>query len=147
MRRMGRNFGGVVAAAVVVLLMAMHTGKALAQGEATIHGHVQNPAGQPITKGDVRLTTDRSSDAKSRKYQYTFPLDANGDYKGAGIAPGSYVALVYVDDKSIDFIDPLDLKTGDDKVVSFDMTRKEYIDKMTPEEKKQLESSRRRTPT
>ncbi len=133
MKRMGRNFGGVVAAAVVALLMALHPGRALAQAEATIHGHVQNPAGQAITKGDVRLTTDRASDAKARKYQYTFPLDANGDYKGTGIAPGSYVALVYVDDKSIDFIDPLDLKAGDDKTVSFDMSRKEYIDKMTPE--------------
>jgi tetratricopeptide (TPR) repeat protein len=144
MRQMGRNFGGVVAAAVVALLMAMHTGKALAQAEATIHGHVQNPAGQPIVKGDVRLTTDRSSDAKTRKFQYTFPLDANGDYKGTGIAPGNYVAIVFVDDKSIDFVDPLELKASDDKVVSFDMTRKEYLDKMTPEEKKQLEEFKKK---
>ena len=144
MRRMARNFGGVVAAAVVALLMAMHPGKALAQAEATIHGHVQNPAGQPINKGEVRLTTDRSSDAKSRKFQYTFPLSATGDYTGTGIAPGNYVALVFVDDKSIDYIDPLELKAGDDKTVSFDMTRKEYIDKMTPEEKKQLEEFKKK---
>jgi tetratricopeptide (TPR) repeat protein len=144
MRRMARNFGGVVAAAVVALLMAMHPGKALAQGEATIHGHVQNPAGQPIIKGDVKLTTDRSSDAKSRKYQYTFPIGATGDYTGTGIAPGNYVAMVFVDDKTIDFVDPLELKAGDDKTVSFDMTRKEYIDKMTPEEKKQLEEFKKK---
>ncbi len=61
-----------------------------------------------------------------------------------GIAPGSYVAIVYVDEKSIDFVDPLDLKAGDDKTVSFDMTRKEYLDKMTPEEKKQLEEFKKK---
>ena len=144
MKRMGRNFGGVIAAAVVAILMMMLPGKALAQAEATIHGHVTNPAGQAITKGDIKLTTDRSSDAKTRKYPYTFPLDANGDYKGTGIAPGNYVAIVYVDDKSIDFVDPLELKAGDDKTVSFDMTRKEYIDKMTPEEKKQLEDFKKK---
>ena len=46
-------------------------------------------------QGEVKLTTDRTSDAKSRKYQYTFPIDQNGDYKGTGIAPGNYVAVVF----------------------------------------------------
>ena len=55
----------------------------------SIHGHVQNAAGMAQSTGDVKLTTDRSStDDKTRKYEYSFPLDANGDFKGAGIKPG-----------------------------------------------------------
>ena len=34
--------------------------------------------------------------------------------------------------------------SGADKAVDFDMTRKEYLDKMTPEEKKQLEEFRKK---
>ncbi len=111
---------------------------------ASIHGHVDNAIGQPVTKGDVKLTTDRSADAKDRKYPYSFPLDANGDYKGSGIAPGNYVVIVYQDDKSLDFNESVVFAAGDDKTVNFDMTRKEYIDKMTPEEKKTLEEYKKK---
>jgi tetratricopeptide (TPR) repeat protein len=92
----------------------------------------------------VKLTTDRTSATKDRKYQYTFPLDQSGNYKGSGIAPGNYVAIEFQADKSLDFIDSLELKGGDDKVVNFDMTRKEYIDKMTPDERKQLEEYKKK---
>ena len=102
------------------------------------------PAGQPVVKGDVKLTTDRASEAKNRKYQYDFPLDASGNYKGTGIAPGNYVAIVFQDDKSLDFVDPMDVKANDDKTVDFDMTRPEYLSKMTPEEKKALEEFKKK---
>jgi tetratricopeptide (TPR) repeat protein len=105
---------------------------------ATIHGHVQNAAGMPIPKSEVRLTTDKSSEFKNQKFKYTFPIDASGDYKGEGIAPGDYLVIVVSTEKSVDFQN-LVVKAGDDKVVNFDMTRKEYIDKMTPEEKTALE--------
>ncbi len=110
----------------------------------TIHGHVQNAAGQPVVKGDVKLTTDRSSEPAKRKYQYDFPLDANGNFTGTGIAPGNYVGIVFQDEKSLDFIDPLDVKASDDKTVNFDMTRPEYLSKMTPEEKKALEDFKKK---
>jgi len=109
-----------------------------------IHGHVNNAIGQPLNKGEVRLTTDRGADEKSRKYQYTFPIDANGDYKGTGIAPGNYVVIVFLDNKSLDFNDSVVFANGDDKAVNFDMTRKEYVDKMTPEEKKTLEEYKKK---
>jgi tetratricopeptide (TPR) repeat protein len=144
MKRTGWNFGGVVATAALAILSVLTPSRVLAQAEATLHGHVNNPAGQPIGKGEVRLTTDRSSDAKGRKYQYTFPLEANGDYKGAGITPGTYVAIVFQDDKSIDFVDSVPLAAGEDKTVNFDMTRKEYVDKMTPEERKALEDFKKK---
>jgi tetratricopeptide (TPR) repeat protein len=135
---------GFVAAALLAMFTLMHPTTALAQAEASLHGHVNNPAGQNVVKGEIRLTTDRTSDAKTRKFQYTFPLDANGDYKGTGIAPGNYVAIVYQDDRSIDFVDSVQLAAGDDKTVNFDMSRKEYIDKMTPEEKKALEDFKKK---
>jgi tetratricopeptide (TPR) repeat protein len=92
----------------------------------------------------VKLTTDRGVDAKDRKYPFSFPLDQNGDFKGTGIAPGNYVAIVFQDDKSLDFIESVVFAAGEDKLVNFDMTRKEYIDKMTPDERKQLEEFRKK---
>ena len=91
-----------------------------------------------------KLTTDRGTDAKDRKYQYTFPIDQNGDYKGSGIAAGNYVAIVFVDDKSLDYNDNVVLAATDDKTVNFDMSRPEYINKMTPDEKKQLEEYKKK---
>ena len=134
------KLGSMVAAALLVVISMVHPSLSVAQAApASIHGRVQNAAGLPVTKGDVKLTTDRSSDAKTRKYAYTFPLDASGNYTGSGIAPGDYVAIVFADDKSLDFMDSVKLAAGDNKQVDFDMTRKEYTDKMTPEEKKALE--------
>ena len=134
------KLGSMVAAALLVVISMVHPRLSVAQAApASIHGRVQNAAGLPVTKGDVKLTTDRSSDAKTRKYAYTFPLDASGNYTGSGIAPGDYVAIVFADDKSLDFMDSVKLAAGDNKQVDFDMTRKEYTDKMTPEEKKALE--------
>ena len=118
---------------------------ALAQAApGSIHGHVQNAVGQPVTKGDVKLTTDKSGDAKSRKFPYSFPLDASGNFKGTGIAPGNYLVVVFQDDKSLDFIDSLDIKAGADATADFDMTRAAYIEKMSPEEKKALEDYKKK---
>ena len=114
--------------------------RAMAQpAPASIHGHVQNAAGLPVTKGEVKLTTDRTAEEKNRKYAYTFPIDASGNYTGTGITPGDYVAIVFSDGKSLDFIENLVVVAGDNKTADFDMTRKAYMDKMTPEEKKALE--------
>ena len=72
-------------------------------------------------------------------------MDQNGDYKGTGIAPGNYVVFVFQDDKSLDFQDERAGQCrGEDKLVNFDMTRKEYIDKMTPEERKALEEYKKK---
>jgi tetratricopeptide (TPR) repeat protein len=144
MKRIGLKVSSVLAASLLAICAMAHPSSLLAQAAASLHGHVNNAIGQPVGKGDVKLTTDRSSDAKSRKYAYTFPLDSNGDYKGTGITPGNYVAIVFQDDKSLDFVDSVVLAAGDDKVVNFDMTRKEYIDKMTPEERKTLEEFKKK---
>ncbi len=145
MKRIGFKRSGTLAAALLVILAMMQPTRSMAQpAPASIHGHVNNPAGQPMSKGEVRLSTDRTSDAKDRKYQFTFPLDQNGDYKGTGIPPANYVAFVFQDDKSLDFIESVVFGAGEDKLVNFDMSRAEYINKMTPDERKQLEEYKKK---
>lgn len=145
MKHIGWKLSSTLAACLLTIFVMAHPAISMAQATpASLHGHVTNPIGQPIIKGDVKLTTDRSSAEKDRKYPYSFPIDQNGDYKGTGIAPGNYVAVVFVDDKSIDFNDSVVFAAGEDKAVNFDMSRKEYLDKMTPDEKKQLEEYKKR---
>ncbi|NYF79301.1 tetratricopeptide repeat protein [Granulicella arctica] len=145
MKRFGWKLGGSLAGALFAVMTMTHPAQTFAQdATASIHGHILNPIGQPVNSGDVKLTTDRASDAKSRKYAYTFPIDASGNYKGTGIKPDNYVVIVFQADKSLDFQDSVVFKTGEDKQVDFDMSRKEYLDKMTPEEKKALEDYKKK---
>jgi tetratricopeptide (TPR) repeat protein len=146
MKRIGLKVSSLVAISLMVICSMAWPKGMLAQEKApaSIHGHVNNAIGQPITKGMVKLTTDRTADPKDRKYPFSFPLDASGDYKGTGITPGNYVVIVFQDDKSLDYMDNQQFAAGEDKLVNFDMTRKEYIDKMTPEERKTLEEFRKK---
>jgi tetratricopeptide (TPR) repeat protein len=147
MKRIGLKISSTLAAAVLVVVAMAQPGRLVAQGNvgsATIHGHVQNAAGMPLNSGEVRLSTDRSSQPADRKYPYKFPIDANGDYKGSGIAPGNYVVFVFQSDKSVDFNESVVFANGDDKVVNFDMTRPEYIAKMSPEDRKALEEYKKK---
>jgi tetratricopeptide (TPR) repeat protein len=137
--------GSAVAAALLVVLAMVYPSRSMAQAAgASIHGHVLNPAGVAVNKGEVRLTTDRAAEAKDRKYQYKFPIDQNGDYKGDGIAAGNYVVFVFQDDKSLDYVESVVFANGDDKVVNFDMSRAEYLAKMTPDERKALEEYKKK---
>lgn len=145
MKQIVLKFGSVFAGMALGLLTVTFAPLVFAQdAPASIHGHVVNPAGSPLGSGEVRLTTDRTSDAKTRKFAYTFPISNTGDYKGTGIKAENYVVIVFQQDKSLDFNDSVVLKPGDDKAVDFDMTRKEYVDKMTPEDKKALEEYKKK---
>jgi tetratricopeptide (TPR) repeat protein len=104
---------------------------------AGIHGHVNDPLGVTITTGEVRLTTDKSTTV-NKKYEYTFPLDPSGNYKGTGIKPGNYVAAVFENNNPLDYM-PAPMVAGDDKTVDFDMSRKEYVDKMSPADRDAME--------
>ena len=57
--------------------------------DATIHGHVQDPANAPIAGAQVVLSTD------GKTALYTFTADQNGDYKGGGIKPNTYVITLF----------------------------------------------------
>jgi tetratricopeptide (TPR) repeat protein len=106
---------------------------------ASVHGHVNNAAGVALPSGQVKFTTDKNAEPKDRKFKNVFDIDSNGDYKGTGIAPGDYLAVIAYDkNDSVDY-QLVTLKAGDDKTVDFDMTRKEYMDKMSPEDRAKLE--------
>jgi tetratricopeptide (TPR) repeat protein len=106
---------------------------------ASVHGHVNNAAGVALPSGQVKFTTDKNAEPKDRKFKNIFEIDSNGDYKGTGIAPGDYLAVIAYDkNDSVDY-QLVTLKAGDDKTVDFDMTRKEYMDKMSPEDRAKLE--------
>lgn len=136
MKRYSAYFVALIAALAIWMVPQMR-----AQQTATVHGHVQNPAGQAMTSGTVEFSHDTSGgEWKGRKITNSFPLDSNGDFKGS-VAPGDYLAAVIVNGKSIDF-QQASLKAGDDKTMDFDMTRAEYINKLSPEERKQVEETK-----
>ncbi len=113
---------------------------------ASIHGHAQDPLSQPVANTAVEVTTDGKTPL------YTFTTDANGDYKGSGIKPGTYTVLLYGDIKGkdgkmakgdIDFQENVKLTAGTDTQVDFDMTRQAYISKLPPDVQKQIATVRK----
>ncbi len=148
MRVLGINIASGFAVCLLGVMTFAHSGRLIAQeaaapGSASIHGKVTNPAGMPLTGGEVRLTTDKNAGGANTKYDYTFPIDANGNYKGSGIKPGNYTAVAFQGSNHIDFM-PAQIAAGEDKAVDFDMTRKEYIDKMSPADKEALEEFKKK---
>ncbi len=125
-----------------VLFLSAVPFTALAQTPPTgsIHGHAQNPAGDPIPNAQILVVTP---DGKTTKN--TFTADANGDYKGTGIEPGAYVLELQEAGKPVDLTKPVDaiqnvkIDAGADLVENFDLTRPEYLAKLTPEQRKQIE--------
>lgn len=120
---------GVLAFAFLPVFAQQPTGK--------IHGHVTNPTGASTTNGSVSLSNDGGKTSK-----FTFPVTSTGDYAGEA-APGTYI-LVYRQpdtppDKMVDSIDNVKVVAGQDVTQDIDMSRQEFIDKLSPEQKKQLE--------
>ncbi len=74
-----------MALALAAFVSALLTPAFAQEQTGKVHGHIQDPAGVAITDGVVTLSTDGGKTAK-----YTFNSDASGEYKGDGIAPGTY---------------------------------------------------------
>jgi hypothetical protein len=102
-----------------------------------IHGRVLNPTGQPQGGGTVNLSTDGGT-----SFKYSFPVSDTGEYSGEAAA-GTYMLVYRAADtpagKMVDSIRGVKIAVGEDTAQDDDMTRQEYVDKMSPEEKKQLE--------
>jgi tetratricopeptide (TPR) repeat protein len=99
-----------------------------------IHGKVTNPTGAPQSNGNIALTKDTKEIA-------TFPVDANGEFTGSA-PPGTYT-MVYrtpglAADKVTDKIENIKIVVGQDTEADDDMSRKEYIDSLPEETRKQL---------
>ena len=153
MKIYGMRIAAVLTACLLGLVTLAQTGRLMAQaaapapaavpGAASVHGHVNDPLGIAVTNGEVRLTTDRNLNTVNKKFEYIFPLDASGNYKGANIKPANYDAWFYQNNNSIDRMPSQVFAAGEDKTVDFDMTRKEYIDKMSQVERDQMEETRK----
>jgi tetratricopeptide (TPR) repeat protein len=125
----------------------------LAQTSATtgkIHGHVINPSGAPETKGTVTVVSvtkpagpgsDKLTDIAS------FPVNANGEYSGE-VEHGIYKIVFRTPemprDKEADHVDNVHIVAGQDLLQDIDMSRKEYIDAMSSDQKKQAEEFRKK---
>ena len=112
---------------------------AFAQEPASIQGHANDEVGNSIKDGEVRLTQDINVPLEKRKYPYTFKTDADGNYKGTGIAPGTYLVNLFRGTTSVHFLADQAFKAGENKTENFDMTREEYLKQLTPERRKQIE--------
>lgn len=102
-----------------------------------VHGHVTNPSGSSQTGGSVTFVGGSISGPAAK-----FPVDSNGDF-AAEVPPATY-KLVYravgtPDDKESDHIDNVKVTVGQDVVQDIDMSRAEYINSLSPDQKKQLE--------
>jgi tetratricopeptide (TPR) repeat protein len=147
----------VCAASIVTVGSFMATASAWAQAApsaapaagattASIHGHAQDPLGQPIVNTKVEVTTDGKTALD------TFTTDANGDYKGSGIKPGTYTVILFGNIKGkdgkmtqgiIDYQRNVKFTVGADTQVDFDMTRQAYVSKLPPDVQKQIAAARK----
>ncbi len=132
-------------AALLPLAIFQANAQTGAAGSGKIHGQVLNPTGAPMTDGSVSLylggLTSPSAEAK-----YTFPVDASGNYKGDDVAVGSYTITYRAPDtpkdKVVDQIDGVKVTAGQDTDQNIDMSRPEYIAKLSPEQRKALEETK-----
>ncbi|MGC9292938.1 MAG: tetratricopeptide repeat protein [Acidobacteriaceae bacterium] len=123
---------------------------------AKIHGNAQDPLNIPIANAKVLLSPGGGT------IKYTFTTDANGDFKGEDIAPGTYTIVLQKAPENngkkaaapsttpgaipnvIDSQQSVKLTAGEDTQVNFDLSRKEYVDKLPPEQRKLLEETRKK---
>lgn len=110
-----------------------------------IHGHVNDPAGSPESTGTISLYAGGIA-SPTAEPKYTYQLDANGDFKGENIAPGEYTLVFRLPttpkDQVADQIDNIKITAGQDTEANDDMSRPEYINKLSPEQRKALEEAK-----
>ncbi len=131
-------------AALVVALVAMVAGGQHAQAQektGSLHGHAQDPAGTALAGAQVQVSTD------GKTAKYTFTADQNGDYKGSGIEPGTYVVTLFTATaagavKPVDRFQDVKIAAGQDTLQDFDLSRPDYIKKLSPEEQKAIQDAK-----
>ena len=109
-----------------------------AQNTGKIHGQVTNPSGAPQNGGTVGLTTYGTTEAK-----FSFPVDSDGNFSGQ--APAGTYNLIYRQANTpagqvVDEINNVRIIAGQDTEQNIDMSRPDFLAKMSPEERKQLEA-------
>lgn len=126
------SLAGLLFAAIVALPAqqpAPDTGK--------IHGRVINPAGVPQKDGTVSLSVDGGV-----TLSYNFPVTSSGDYSGQA-PPGEYTIVYRAPDtpegKIVDYISGVQVVAGQDTSQDIDMTRREFIARLSPDQQRLLQ--------
>ena len=126
------SLAGLLFAAIVALPAqqpAPDTGK--------IHGRVINPAGVPQKDGTVSLSVDGGV-----TLSYNFPVTSSGDYSGQA-PPGEYTIVYRAPDtpegKIVDYISGVQVVAGQDTSQDIDMTRQEFIARLSPDQQRLLQ--------
>ena len=105
-----------------------------------IHGRVINPAGVPQRDGTVSLSVDGGV-----TLSYNFPVSPSGDYSGQA-PPGEYTVVYRAPDtpqgKIVDYISGVQVVAGQDTAQDVDMTRQEFIARLSPDQQRQLQELR-----
>jgi hypothetical protein len=129
------------AAAVLTALACLASHSAPAQQPATeaagtVHGRVINPSGSPQKDGTVSLSVDGGV-----TLSYNFPLSPTGNYSGQA-PPGEYTIVYRAPDtpegKIVDYVSGVVLAAGQDTVQDIDMTREEFVARLSPEQQRLL---------
>jgi tetratricopeptide (TPR) repeat protein len=129
----------------LLLILALTAGTLHAQSTtASVHGSANDPLGILVTSGSVKLTQDKGKIDKNSHYLYSFDMDKEGNYKGDGITPGTYTLVLFRKGLTADFSKPVTLVAGQKEIVNFDMARQEYIDKLSVDDRRNLDESRKK---
>ena len=126
----------LITAVVPAMAQTAASGAAPTQ-TGSIHGYVNDPTGAAITNGIINLIPEGKTAAK-----YTFNTDASGNYKGSGIAVGTYIVTLREPNtpkgQVIDQFNSVKIMGGQDTLQNFDLSRESYIKKLSPEQQKAL---------
>jgi tetratricopeptide (TPR) repeat protein len=102
----------------------------------TIHGRVINPSGSPQKDGMVSLSVDGGV-----TLSYNFPVSPTGSYSGQA-PPGEYTIVYRAPDtpegKIVDYISGVVIAAGQDTSQDIDMTRAEFVARLSPEQQRIL---------
>jgi tetratricopeptide (TPR) repeat protein len=105
-----------------------------------IHGRVINPAGVPQKDGTVSLSVDGGV-----TLSYNFPVSSSGDYSGQA-PPGEYTVVYRAPEtpegKIVDYISGVQVIAGQDTAQDVDMTRQEFVARLSPEQQSRLRALR-----
>jgi tetratricopeptide (TPR) repeat protein len=131
---------------ILMSLMALCLNPAFAQEEYSapdtgrIHGRVISPTGQPQNGGVVGLSTNGGE-----TLTYSFPVSPTGTYAGEATL-GEYTLIYRAADtpegKVVDYIQGVVILAGKDVAQDDDMTRPEYMERLSPEQQKQIQEMR-----
>ncbi len=108
-----------------------------------IHGRVISPLGQPQKGGTVSLSTDGGE-----SLMYNFPVSEDGTYAGEA-SLGEYTLVYRAPDapegKITDYLQGVVVLAGKDVAQDIDMTRPQYMERLSPEQQQQIEAMRAAT--